>query len=202
MNKRDSTTSEPTTSDIPNLFKDDLYNLPGKVVSDLPSDIVELPNKLVTTALDAQNAFLDNILFALSVLLIIPLFISYKYQSRLVSMILASAIFYINMYHYSHEQNFAFMDFVWSSILTFTNLIILYLGYKKYGATPRIVGGWLIGTIALYIYIFNGYFPDDVKDPRSVNGYLKNHALWHILGFISLCIIMTIKVDISKILDH
>jgi len=200
--------NEPTLADLPGMFKDEVALLPGQVakipdkVANIPDKIADIPNKIESGVFEAQNAVLNNVLFALSILLVVPLAISYKYQPKLVSMILTSAIFYINIYHYSHEQKFFVMDFVWSSILTFTSLVILYLGYVKYGLTAKIVIGGVIGVVALYIYLFYGYFPDDVKNPRSVNGYLKYHAMWHILGFISLCIIMTIRVDLSKIIVH
>ncbi len=186
---------------LPSLIMDEVSRIPHHASNGL-NDLTKLPTAIERTALDLENAFYDNVLFALSIILIIPLIISYKYQPKLITMILTSAIFYINIYHYSHEEKFFVMDFMWSSILTFTTLIILFLGYKKYGLTPKIVAAGIIGTLALYIYLFHGYFPDDVKNPRSVNGYLKFHALWHILGFISLCLIMTIQVDLGQIIRH
>ncbi len=195
-----STPEQMSTSQLPSMIIDEISRLPDHASSTI-NGITYIPTQIEKTALEIENAFYDNVLFALSIILVIPLFLSYKYQPKLITMILTSAIFYINIYHYSHEEKFFVMDFMWSSLLTFTTLVILFLGYKKYGLTPKIAAAGIIGSLALYIYLFHGYFPDDVKNPRSVNGYLKFHALWHVLGFISLCLIMTIQVDLGVIIQ-
>lgn len=195
-----SPSSDLNTMQLPNMILEEISQIPTHTSNGI-DELTKIPDKVEQTALELENAFYDNVLFALSIILIIPLIISYKYQPKLISMILTSAVFYINIYHYSHEEKFFVMDFMWSSLLTFTTLVILFLGYKKYGLTPKITAAGLIGGLALYVYLFHGYFPDDVKNPRSVNGYLKFHALWHILGFISLCLIMTIQVDLSLIIQ-
>jgi len=100
---------------------------------------------------------------------ILPLIVALIYNLYWYAIVLFTVFIVSCVFHFSNEaKQFYYLDIIFSSLLMFSNFILLFMGHWK---LPFSAAAIFFALFALFFYFRS-----------SKNNYYLNHSLWHIFS--------------------